>query len=159
MANSEIAPASIFRIMPKKLRELSIFIYPGGLMGLLYGGGPYFMTPDDDAPFSLLNGHSMIVDYRGYNPCKISHQNEAAVPGEINIKALREYRATSPHAGHIAQMRPGLWKQIYEKWPDFPKNRYAEKTYDHILERHVLLQESVEKMLDQGIFTRPEPEK
>lgn len=118
--------------------------------------GPYYMTPDEDAHFSLLGGNTMIVDYRGYNHCKVIHQNEACVPAQINIKALREYRENSPHAGHIGQMRSGLWKKIYERWPDFPKNRYMEKTYPSVLDRHVLLLEHVNKLFDEDIWTRSE---
>ncbi|MEW6185414.1 MAG: nitrilase-related carbon-nitrogen hydrolase [Thermodesulfobacteriota bacterium] len=118
-------------------------------------GGPYYPTPDEDVPFSLLGGNAMIVDYRGYPQSRAHYHNEAGIPGEINIKGLRQYRATSPHAAHIGQMRAGLWRQIYERWPDFPKNRYMERTYDHILERHVLLLESLERLFEKGIYTRP----
>ena len=118
-------------------------------------GGPYYMNPDEDAPYSLLGGKSMILDYRGSVRSRIDHQNEACVPAVIDIKALREYRATSPHAAELSQMRSGLWKQIYERWPDYPRNLYVERTYPHALERHALHLKALEKLLEAGIFTRP----
>jgi predicted amidohydrolase len=118
-------------------------------------GGPYYETPDEDAPYSLLGGNAMIVDYRGNIVSIARNQDEASVPGEINIRALREYRSTSPHAGEIAQMRSGLWKQIYERWPDYPKDLYADRTYRHVIERHGLHLEALEKLFEAGIFTRP----
>lgn len=118
-------------------------------------GGPYYPTPDEEVPFSLLGGNAMVVDYRGTPQSRANSSNEACIPGEINIKGLREYRATSPHAAHIGQMRAGLWRQIYERLPDFPKNRYMERTYDHILDRHGLLLESLERFYEKGVFTRP----
>jgi predicted amidohydrolase len=118
-------------------------------------GGPYYMTPGDDAPYSLLGGHAMIIDYRGDVRCKADHQNESGVPGEIQIKALREYRASSPQAGELSQMRSSLWKQIYERWPDYPKNLYVDRTYSHVLERHGLHLKALEKLFEAGIFTRP----
>jgi len=77
------------------------------------------------------------------------------VPGVIDIGAVREYRATSPHAAELSQMRSGLWKQIYERWPDYPRNLYLERTYSHALERHALHLGALEKLLEAGIFTRP----
>jgi len=119
-------------------------------------GGPYYLTPDEDAPYSLLGGNAMIIDYRGNVSIKADHQNEAAVPGEIHIKALREYRTTSPHAGELSQMRSSLWKQIYERWPDYPKNLYVERTYSNVLERHALHLKALERLFEAGIFTRPD---
>lgn len=118
-------------------------------------GGPYYTTPDEDAPYSLLGGNAMIIDYRGNVSTIARYQDEAGVPGEIHIKALREYRTTSPHAGELSQMRSSLWKQIYERWPDYPKNLYVDKTYSHVLERHGLHLKALEKLFEAGIFTRP----
>jgi hypothetical protein len=97
----------------------------------------------------------MVIDYRGSISSIARYQDEASVPAEINIRALREYRSTSPHAGELSQMRSGLWKQIYERWPDYPKNLYAERTYSHLLERHGLHLDALEKLFEAGIFTRP----
>ena len=55
----------------------------------------------------------------------------------------------------LTQMRSSLWKQIYERWPDYPKNLYMEKTYSHALERHGLHMQFVEKLFEAGIFVRP----
>jgi predicted amidohydrolase len=117
--------------------------------------GPYYAHPDVDAGYTLCGGKSMIVDYRGNIVWKVDHANEAVVPGEINVRSLREYRAHSPHGAMIAQMRSGLWKQIYERWPDYPKNLYVDRTYRHAMERHGLHLQAVEKLLEAGIYERP----
>jgi len=55
----------------------------------------------------------------------------------------------------LTQMRSGLWKQIYERWPDYPRNLYLEKTYSHALERYALHRRAMESLFEAGIFTRP----
>lgn len=116
--------------------------------------GPYYGTSDDDIPYAILGGNSMLIDYRGNIITKVNHQNEVGVPGCIDIRALREYRATSPQAAHQVQMRSNLWKQIYERWPEYPKNLYMERTYSHSMERHLLHLELLEKYFEAGIYTR-----
>ncbi len=117
--------------------------------------GPYFTHPDVDVPYSLGGGHSMIVDYRGGIVSRAAHGNEGFVPGEINIKALREFRAASPAGLMLAQMRSGLWKQIYEQWPDYPRNQYLTRTYATAAERHGLHLQAASQLFDAGIFARP----
>ncbi len=117
--------------------------------------GPYYTNPDVDAEYILCGGNSMIVDYRGNIVWKANHVNVTGVPGEINIRALREYRANSPLGTMLTQMRSSLWKQIYERWPEYPKNLYMEKTYSHALERHGLHMQFLEKLFEAGIFVRP----
>lgn len=121
--------------------------------------GPYYMNPDEDQTYSLLGGHSMIVDYRGNVNWQLDHQNVAALPGDINIKLLREYRETSMHAAHLVQMRSGLWKQIYDRIPDYPKNVYAERTYPQALERHLLHLGFLQGFFEAGVFERPVKDK
>ncbi len=117
--------------------------------------GPYYATVDKDTPYSLLGGQSMIVDYRGNIVTKVNHENVTGVPGCLDIRALREYRATSPQSAHIVQMRSSLWKQIYEKWPEYPKNLYMERDYPNVLERHLMHLGFMESFFEAGIYTRP----
>ena len=117
--------------------------------------GPYFTHPGVDAPYTLAGGHTMIVDYRGNIVRKADHGSEAFVPGEINIKGLREYRVNSPMGAMLVQMRSGLWKQIYERWPEYPKNLYLKKTYSHAQDRNVLHEEAVKKLIESGTYTSP----
>jgi len=117
--------------------------------------GPYYIHPDMDTTYALSGGNSMIVDYRGNVVRKVDHMNVTAVPAEISIRALREHRAHSPHGAMLTQMRSGLWKQIYERWPDYPRNLYLERTYSHALERHGLHRQALERLFEAGIFTRP----
>ena len=117
--------------------------------------GPYFTHPGVDAPYTLAGGHTMIVDYRGNIVRKVDHGSEAFVPGEINIKGLREYRVNSPMGAMLVQMRSGLWKQIYERWPEYPKNLYLKKTYSHAQDRNVLHEEAVKKLIESGTYTSP----
>ena len=98
----------------------------------------------------------MIVDYQGKILTKVNHDNVTAVPAKIDIRALREYRAKSPQSAHNVQMRSGLWKQIYEKWPEYPKNLYMERDYPHALERHLLHLQLLEKFYEAGLYERPE---
>lgn len=117
--------------------------------------GPYFTRPEADAPYSLAGGHSMIVDYRGNVVAAVDHGNEAFVPGEIRIRDLREYRASAGLGAMLAQMRSGLWKQIYERWPDYPKNQYLEKTVDRAMDRAALQMQAARRLFEAGIYTPP----
>lgn len=115
--------------------------------------GPYYTHPDVDAPYSLCGGHSMIVDYKGHIVRKADHGDEAQVAGEINIKGLREYRAKSGIALMMVQMRSSLWKQIYERWPEYPKNLYLKKHINRAKDRHALHKDIVKKLFEIGIYT------
>lgn len=117
--------------------------------------GQYYMNPEMDAEYILCGGHSMIIDYRGVVMENSKHVNVTAVPAELNIRALRRFRATAPQSSVLVQMRSSLWKQIYESWPEYPKNLYKEKTYDHVLDRHAMHLELLERFYEAGIFTRP----
>ena len=118
--------------------------------------GPYYTYPGVDAPYTLAGGHSMIVDYKGNIVRQADHGNEGWVPGEINIQKLREYRGSAAFGVMLAQMRSGLWKQIYERWPEYPKNLYLEKTYPHAKDRRDLQREIAKKLFEAGIYTRAE---
>ncbi|HNU73147.1 MAG TPA: nitrilase-related carbon-nitrogen hydrolase [Thermodesulfobacteriota bacterium] len=115
--------------------------------------GPYYTHPDVDAPYTLAGGHTMIVDYRGNIVRKADHGNEAFVPGEINLKGLRKYRLEGGIAVMMAQMRSSLWKQIYEQWPEYPKNLYLKKTISKARDRNELHKQIVRKFVDAGIYT------
>jgi len=117
--------------------------------------GPYYSTFDKETPYSLLGGQSMIVDYRGQIVTKVNHDSITGVPGCIDIRALREYRATSPQSSHNVQMRSNIWKKIYEKWPEYPKNLYMERDYPHVMERHLMHLSLLEKFYEAGIYERP----
>jgi len=115
--------------------------------------GPYYTNPDLGETYSVCGGNSMIVDYKGEIVTKADHGNVGSVPGEIFLKNLRQYRTEAPIGLTLAQMRPGLWKQIYEKWPDYPKNLYLEKTYPKAEDRMLLLWEEqhLGKLVAMGI--------
>ncbi len=117
--------------------------------------GPYFTHPDVDSPVTLFGGQSMIVDYLGQIVRKAGHPNEGYVPAEINLKRLREFRVFSAAPLMQANMRSSLWKQIYERWPEYPKNLHLEKTY--LLEERKELQiEVAGKLIEAGILTPPD---
>ena len=116
---------------------------------------PYYATFEKETPYTLLGGHSMIVDYRGHIVTKANHDAITGVPGCIDIRALREYRSASPQSAHNVQMRSNLWKQIYEKWPEYPKNLYMERDYPHAMERHLLHLQLLEKFYEAGLYERP----
>jgi predicted amidohydrolase len=118
--------------------------------------GQYYMNPDMDAQFVLTGGHSMIIDYMGRVMVKSNHVSVGCVPAEINVRALRRYRTTAPGSSILVQMRSSMWKQIYDIWPEYPKNLYMEKTYNHALDRHAMHLELLEKFYEAGIYTRPE---
>lgn len=118
--------------------------------------GPYYTHPGVDAPYSLAGGHSMIIDYRGNIVRKADHGNEAFVPGEINIKNLRDYRLNAGMALMMAQMRSGLWKNIYERWPEYPKNLYIENTVSKAADRYNIHKGIIEKYIEAGIYTAAE---
>ncbi len=117
--------------------------------------GTYFTHPGVDASNGKGGGNSMIVDYRGNIFLRSNNSSEASIPGEINIKGLRSYRANSPHGLMMAQIRSGLWKQIYERWPDYPKNLYIEKTYDDADSRNKL-HKHIGQLVTSGIHEPPE---
>jgi predicted amidohydrolase len=118
--------------------------------------GQYYMNPEMDAEYILTGGNSMIVDYMGRIMVKTNHVSVGCVPAEISVRALRRYRATAPTSSLLVQMRSSLWKQIYDIWPEYPKNLYMEKTYDHAMERYALHLKFLEKFFEAGIYTRPE---
>jgi hypothetical protein len=117
--------------------------------------GPYYTNPEIGATYFICGGNSMIVDYMGDIVTKADHGNEGSVPGEICIKKLRKYRTESPQGLMLTQMRSGLWKQIYEKWPDYPKNLYLEKTYDDAESRNAL-HKQFGQLVASGIHEPPE---
>lgn len=97
----------------------------------------------------------MIVDYNGHIIRKSSHVSNGYVCGEINIKGLREHRAYTDRGSKLAYMRSGLWKQIYERWPDYPKNSYLQKDIPRAIDRSTLLSEAKEELFKAGIYTAP----
>ena len=111
----------------------------------------YYRHPGVDTTNGKGGGNSMIIDYRGNIVLKSDQSSEATVPGEIRIKGLRNYRATSPHGLMMSQIRSGLWKQIYDRWPDYPKNLYMEKTYSDAQDRNEL-HRHIMKLFDEGIY-------
>ncbi len=115
--------------------------------------GPYYTTPELGETYSVCGGKSMIVNYKGDIVKRVDHGNVASVPGEIFIKELRKYRTEAAAGLVLTQMRPGLWKQIYEKWPDYPKNLYLEKTYPKAEDRMLMLFEAqhLGKLVSSGI--------
>jgi hypothetical protein len=68
------------------------------------------------------------------------------------IRGLREYRATAPLPAMLAQMRSGLWKQIYEKWPDYPRNLYLERTFARAIDRAGLQMQAARRLFEAGIY-------
>ncbi|MBU0992770.1 MAG: hydrolase [Proteobacteria bacterium] len=116
---------------------------------------PYYTTFEKETPYTLLGGQSMIVDYRGKILTQSNNDSVAAVAGNIDVRALREYRATSPQSAHNVQMRSTIWKKIYEKWPEYPKNLYMERDYPHVMERHLLHLSFLEPFFEKGIYARP----
>jgi beta-ureidopropionase len=114
----------------------------------------YYRHPGMGATNGKGGGNSMIIDYRGNIVMKSDQATEATIPGEINIKGLRSYRISSPHGLMMSQMRTGLWKQIYERWPDYPKNLYMERTYANKLERNEL-HSHTQQLLENGIYENP----
>ncbi len=116
--------------------------------------GPYYTNVDRETPYSLLGGESMIVDYRGHIVTRVKNDSVTAVPGCLDLRALRAYRATSPQSAHTVQMRSALWKRIYEKWPEYPKNLYVERDYPELLERVGLHLQMLEKFFEAGVYTR-----
>lgn len=119
-------------------------------------GGPYYDTFERETSFELCGGNSMIVDYMGHVITKAAHSNVTGIPGCIDIRALREHRDGAPQAVHSVQMRSSLWKKIYDKWPEYPKNLYVEQDYPHMMERYLMHLDLLEKYYDVGIFERPE---
>jgi predicted amidohydrolase len=119
--------------------------------------GPYFTHPDVDASYTLAGGHSMIVDYKGNIVRQAGHGNEAWVPAEINIRKLRDYRTNTPRGTFLGQMRSSLWKQIYERWPEYPKNLYLEKTYPRAKDRNALHRDIAKELVEAGIYTPSKP--
>jgi predicted amidohydrolase len=117
--------------------------------------GPYFYTPDVKEALSLGGGNSMIVNYKGHIIRKAAHPSRAYVTGEINIKGLRKYRAHSGRGSQPCYMRSGLWKEIYERWPEYPKNLYLEKPINRAEDRIKTLTEVRKKFFDAGIYTAP----
>lgn len=115
--------------------------------------GPYKKHPDMESTFSLAGGKSMIVDYRGNIVRKLDHGDEGYAPGEINIKGLREYRTGAAYGLNQLQVRSGLWRQIYDSWPDYPKNAYMEKALSHKADRIRFIDEMLQRYLDAGIYT------
>jgi predicted amidohydrolase len=113
--------------------------------------GPYYTNPDVPEPYDLGGGNSMIIDYQGHVVRKTVSANAAYVPGEINIKKLREWRASGLTT--LVQVRADLWKQIYEKWPDYPRNLYLKQDVNRAVDRMKIKQDIAEKFIDVGLFT------
>jgi hypothetical protein len=116
--------------------------------------GPYYTTSGSRHPYDVSGGNSMIVDYLGRLVRRTKTTNAAIVPGDIDITKLRHWRASGMTFG--VQVRSGLWKQIYEQWPDYPKNLYLEHDVPKAAERAKIKQQIVDTHVKEGLITPPE---
>jgi predicted amidohydrolase len=116
--------------------------------------GPYYTTSGSRHPYDVSGGNSMIVDYLGRLVRRTKTTNAAIVPGDIDITKLRHWRASGMTFG--VQVRSGLWKQIYEQWPDYPKNLYLEHDVPKAAERAKIKQQIVDIHVKEGLITPPE---
>jgi predicted amidohydrolase len=115
--------------------------------------GPYYTNSDAQETYELGGGHSIIADYQGRTVAEATTGNAGYVVGEIDIKNLRDYRASG--AGKGVYVRSGLWKQIYERWPDYGKNLYLEESIPKAQARVKMKKDIAEKFIDAGIYAAP----
>ncbi|MFT4081492.1 MAG: nitrilase-related carbon-nitrogen hydrolase [Nocardioides sp.] len=89
--------------------------------------GPYYADQDAPPTSGMSGGNSMVVNYRGEVLDHLKHASQGFVAAEIDIAALRRHRRGGLFALQATKMRSGLWKQIYERWPEYPSNLWLAK--------------------------------
>jgi len=115
----------------------------------------YLPMPESQFPLDTFGGNSMIVDYQG----RIVSNHEAGgaasyAAGIIDIEALRQYRARSRWGNWLKDLRTEQFRLIYDQ-PLYDKNRcLLEPPLKHA-ENDEVVDESVERMFQRGIWKRP----
>jgi predicted amidohydrolase len=115
--------------------------------------GPYYTTPEATHPCDLSGGNSMIVDFFGRIVRRTQTSTACYVPGDIDITKLRHWRLSG--MSFTVQMRAELWKQIYERWPDYPKNLYREHDVPRAVDRAAVKRRIAEEHVRAHILAAP----
>ena len=118
--------------------------------------GTYYLTVDSPVPIDTFGGKSMIVDYKGRIIGKHEYgAGSSYCAGVIDIEALRDFRARSPWANWMKDLRTEIIQIIYER-ELYPKNLWLDKKpYKHEEYRKKVIEPQIEKMFQLGIWTKP----
>jgi len=112
------------------------------------------------APVNLGGGRSMVIDYRGrvLHECFASGDGYAAAV--IDIAALREFRVISKFQNFLKDLRVEQYKVIYEAAEAlggiFPKNLWMKEPPKRHRETDEIFAQVKKKLIDDGIWARPE---
>jgi len=115
-------------------------------------GGPKYYPQDANlAPYSISGGRSMVVDYRGQVLSELNESIEGFAAATIDIKRLREYRASVKILG-LPTLRTEYFRNMYQK-PIYAKNAWVnEPSTWKAFDKH--LDDSIQALIDQNIYAR-----
>lgn len=98
-----------------------------------------------------------IIDYHGKVMSGVKGFDEFLVSGEINIKALREFRISgNPKGNFLAQLQSQLHAPIYEKANLFPSNGWEKIPISCGTENKALEMDIIKQMLQNGVLAAPQ---
>jgi predicted amidohydrolase len=115
----------------------------------------YAPSADSKFPLDMFGGQSMIADYAasviGFHDAGGAASYTGAI---INIEGLREYRQRSKWGNWLKDLRTEQYRLIYDQ-PLYEKNRCIDTPPLKHKENDQVVDESIERMFDKGIWKRP----
>ncbi len=104
-------------------------------------------------------GLSMIVDYRGNfvtgpYACP-AHPGNSIVRGDVDIEALRKFRATRHPQNFLTQHKTGVYAGIYENVEVIPKDYFSDNLLKENADGVDCFNVAQENLYKQGIFKKP----
>jgi len=112
----------------------------------------YYPTQNAELSVDVFGGQSMICNYMGQVISKRAYGGVSGYCGAIiDIESLREYRERSLFGNWMKDLRTEQYKLIYEE-PIFEKNLCLDRTPLRRKETHDLYRQSVQRLIDRGIW-------
>lgn len=120
--------------------------------------GTYYLEATSSLPIDTFGGQSMIVDYKGRIVGQQRYGGGSTyVAGPIDIEALRRHRTGALWDNWLKDVQAEQYRLIYDR-PIYPKNLYVNRPpYDHAGYRREVIDRQIEKLIEAGIWKRPDP--
>jgi predicted amidohydrolase len=119
--------------------------------------GTYYLTGDSDLPIDTFGGRSMVVDYKGrIVGQQLYGAGSTYVAGTIDIEAMRDFRTRAQWDNWMKDLRTEIYRVIYEQ-SVYPPNLYLDRVpMKHEEFRREVIQKQIDRMVERGIYVRPE---
>lgn len=116
--------------------------------------GPFIAAGEEQVGQS--RAPTEIIDYRGRVLSRKENSCELMVSAEIDIEALRRFRAGESDKGNfLAQLQPQLHAPHYQDADFFPSNAWADTPLQSNAENKSVEKEVIRKMINRGIIVAP----